>query len=295
MEQQTDILGSILTAINDLQITDLDKYLKNDVEWESIEDTFIIPQNVRKFIKRINDKEVRLDVAKFLHKYARQYFREAAERQEYNEKMEDMLVMGGPAISIKTADERIALFQQELAFLLDQDESTGEFSGDRFKKQAKKIEDLEKQVEELKAENENLSTQLYYYQHPRENGKHIPEELNKTEFYNIMTHLVTYKIVRTVSEPDEMGIHRIVCYQWDASKALFGYFIERMNEVLEIRGARVPLNWKVFRPAINNYDKLIDEARKALSTYNNSSILQKNRIENAEIVDKAIEDKEFPF
>ena len=146
MEQQKNILNSILTAINSLKL-DLDRYLKNDVDWESVGDILIVPQQVRKFIKSIQDKETRMDVARFLKKYAQQYFREAAEAMEYKDKAENFMAVG-PDIPIKTADERIALFQQELGFLLDQDESTGEFSGNKFKKLQERITQLEEELKE---------------------------------------------------------------------------------------------------------------------------------------------------
>ena len=94
MAQQKNVLSSLLSAINDLRFDDLDRFLKNDVEWESVGDILIIPQQVRKFIKSIQDKEARMDVARFLHKYARQYFREAAEGMENKERADGFLAVG---------------------------------------------------------------------------------------------------------------------------------------------------------------------------------------------------------
>ena len=34
MAQQKNVLNSLLSAINDLRFDDLDRFLKNDVEWE---------------------------------------------------------------------------------------------------------------------------------------------------------------------------------------------------------------------------------------------------------------------
>ena len=44
MAQQKNVLSSLLSAINDLRFDDLDRFLKNDVEWESVGDILIIPQ-----------------------------------------------------------------------------------------------------------------------------------------------------------------------------------------------------------------------------------------------------------
>lgn len=278
MKKKESLLQKITEQLNQHEYTDLTKFL-GQIDWFSIPEEDIVPrEKVRAFIKNIENEETRLNVARFLQKYEEYYFKEP-----------------DSGFSANIGPDPIAEFHRELDFLIQQIISNGEFTDDKFSKQVKRITELEKQVNELKKENENLSAQLEKYKHPSRNGKHIPDELNKQEFYNIMNHLADKKIVRVVSEPDETGVRRIICYQWDASKALFGYFVEKMNETMNIRGARVPLNWKVFRPAINNYDEIVEEARKALSTYNNSSNLQKNRIEKAEMVDEAIEYKELPF
>jgi hypothetical protein len=293
-------VATILTCINDCDHLDNGKWpnlesMLNDIEWDEVASDLIEPKNVRNFAKKIEKEEVRLDVLKYLSRYAKQYFLDAAEQKEYNEKLDASVGIQLVIPNIKSASENLQVFQQELLFLIDQIEKKGEFTGDKFAKQAKRITELEKQVNELKKENENLSVQLYKYKHPHANGKYIPEKLDRTEFYNIMNHLANHKIVRVVTEPDEMGIRKIICYQWDASKILFGYFVTKVNDALELRGARVPYDWKVFEPAINNYSELIKEARKAFSTYNNSSSLQQNRIKNAEFVDEAIKYKVLPF
>ena len=268
--------------------------LLEETDWSIMDFNSIIPkQKLRAFCKGITNKEVRLDVMRFLHDYANYYFYDGAVEMGRSEWQGGTAYMEKGARDI--AEEYIRQFQSELATQINQIEKTGLYSGNKIGKLEKRIKELEKQVEELKKENENFSAQLYKYQHPHANGKYIPEKLDRAEFYNIMSHLADHNIVRVVTEPDEMGIRKIICYQWDASKVLFGYFVTKVNDALELRGARVPYDWKVFEPAINNYGELIKEARKAFSTYNNSSSLQQNRIKNAEFVDEAIIYKELPF
>jgi len=284
-------VADIIESINEKRYENLDELLKL-IEWDLVADELIEPKEIRKFTKRITDEEVRLDVMKFLQKYAKQYFREAAERAEYKEKVDNSVGFSLVTIHIKTPDERVQLIQQELLFLIDQIENKGQYTGDHVAKLNKRIAELEKQNKELTAKNIELETQLDKYKHPRDYGKHIPKELQRDDFINIMNHLTNDGIVRKVIERNDYGIQQVTCYQWDASKALFGYFVEQMNDVLGIKGGRIPLNWKLFEPVINNYDELIKEARKALSTYNNDSSLQKNRIENIEKVDNAIKNKD---
>lgn len=285
--------NSIAEQLNQHKYEELKVFLRKSVDWYSLAPSSILPrEQVRAFVTSIEDEEVRLAVMRFLIKYAYDYFYEVAKADT---PIDFRVGISSIEDQEEEARKKVDAFQKELNFQMDLIISSGEFSGDKFHKQEEKIKELEKKVKELETENTELSAQLEKYKYPSRNGKYIPEELNKTEFYNIMNHLADKKIVRVVSEPDETGVRRIICYQWDASKALFGYFVEKMNETMNIRGARVPLNWKVFRPAINNYDEIVEEARKALSTYNNSSNLQKKRIEKAEMVEEAIEYKELPF
>ena len=284
----------ILEVINNHQYEQLSDYL-SDVNWLEIDPLTIVPQQaIRSFAKAIVDKEVRLDVMRFLETYAENYFRTGAETLVRHDYAQKHVGFTSAVIRIE-ADQYIDKFKTELKTQIKQLQSSGEFTGEKYKKQEELIDSLYERIGHLEEENTKLSTQLEKYKHPHANGKYIPDELKNDDFYNIMSHLSDQKIVRVVSEPDEIGVRKIICYQWDASKALFGYFVERINNEFDLRGARVPLNWKIFRPVINNFDEIIDEARKALSTYNNSSILHKNRIEKAEMVDKAIECKEFPF
>ena len=287
---------AIAYFLNQKWYSNLDNFLKEEVNWYAIDTTSILPRaKARAFVRSIRDREVRLAVMAFLDKYATDLFGEVEEHRLFMDTFGTDTPQNPNEFTIKelydTLDNNLTMFRKELQFQSEMITSAGEFTGDKFKKQEEKIAELEKQVEELKAENEELFTQLEKYKHPSQNGKHIPEELNKEEFYNIMNYLVDHKIVRRVTERNEIGIPVLTCYQWDASKALFGYFVSRMNDVLNLRGARVQLNWKVFEPAINNYLEIVNEARKAFSTYNNSSVLQINRIEKVDIIDEAIKNR----
>ena len=277
----------ILDAINSHQYEQLDEYL-SDVDWMAIEPATIIPQPaIRSFAKAIDDKEVRLDVMQFLVAYAENYFMAGAERlvrEEFAKKREGV----SSTIVRMDAEQRIKTFKNELSTQIKQIQSSGEFSGDKFSKQKKRIEQLEKQVEELVEKNANLETKLDKWEHPYDYGKYIPEPLRNDTFGYIMNFLKVKRIVREMYSTNEMGYRQICCYHWDGSKALFGYFVDRVTNALNLRGARVPMDWQVFKPAIHNFEDILEEARKALSTYNNSSSLQKNRIKDSEKIDDAI-------
>ena len=284
MAQQKNVLSSLLSAINDLRFDDLDRFLKNDVEWESVGDILIIPQQVRKFIKSIQDKEARMDVARFLHKYARQYFREAAEGMENKEREEGFLAVG-PDIPIKTAEERIALFQQELAFLLDQDESTGEFSGNKFKMQQERIKQLEKQVEDLVAKNAQLEEKIYAYEH-RGDGHFIPAKLISYEFNHIIQLLVQKQLISVHHKVNDYGYQQVSHLTWNGQYDLFGYFVDKISYELELRDSGGRLNWKLFRDAFDNYKKMERAAKNAVSLYQNHS--DAKLPEDADVIDEIL-------
>ena len=67
--------------------------------------------------------------------------------------------------------------------------------------------------------------------------------------------------------PEKDYTRGISCYQWYGSCALFGYFVWKLNQEFDLNEARDLLNWQVFETAINNYNKLINEARKAVSKF----------------------------
>ena len=117
-------IEEIIDRINTKKYDNLDDLLKS-IEWELVGDDLIEPINVRHFTKCIVDNEVRLDVMRFLNKYAKQYFRQAAETFEYNENVRVATSTALVRESIKSADEYLDLFVDELGFLIDQLENSG--------------------------------------------------------------------------------------------------------------------------------------------------------------------------
>lgn len=258
-------IEDIIDRINTKKYDNLDDLLKS-IEWELVGDDLIEPINVRHFTKCIVDNEVRLDVMRFLNKYAKQYFRQAAETFEYNENVRVATSTALVRESIKSADEYLDLFVDELGFLIDQLENSGEFSGDKFAKQTKRITELEKQVKELQTANHKLQDKVNRFENPAKYGHYIPSELNNRIFREVMNFLQHKQIVLPLYDDSDYG-RRVYCYRWYGKKALFGYYVERMNHELELNEARDLLNWQIFEAAIDNYSDIVDEARKAVSKY----------------------------
>lgn len=258
-------IEDIIDRINTKKYDNLDDLLKS-IEWELVGDDLIEPINIRHFTKCIVDNEVRLDLMRFLNKYAKQYFRQAAETFEYNENVRVAASTSPVQEYVKSADEYLELFQDELGFLIDQLENSNEFSGDKFAKQTKRITELEKQVKELQTVNNKLQEKVNRFENPAKYGHYIPSELNNRIFREVMNFLQHKQIVLPLYDDSDYG-RRVYCYRWYGKKALFGYYVERMNHELELNEARDLLNWQIFEAAIDNYSDIVDEARKAVSKY----------------------------
>jgi len=257
----------VLEVINNHQYEQLSDYL-SDVNWLEIDPLTIVPQQaIRNFAKAIVDKEVRLDVMRFLEAYAENYFRAGAEELVRHDYAQKHVGFTSGVIRIE-ANQYLDKFKTELKTQINQLQSSGEFSGDKFQKQEKRIKQLEKEVEELSNANKFLQEKIDRFEHPEKYGKFIPYDLNNSQFRAIMEYLQSKQIVSPLYSDSVYG-KTICCYHWYASKALFGYYVERLNEEFELNEAREQRNWQIFESVFENYDEIVEEARKAVSKYRN--------------------------
>lgn len=256
----------IFTAINNHDYENLQVFM-NNTDWFSITPQLIIPRDkIRALVRLIVDEEVRLDVMRYLDKYALDYFKPAAEKLAPE--------TAATPIYTDTELERQTMylmdeFRKELRFQIDLIESTGKFTGEKYHLQDKKIKALEKQVNELQETNLQLKTRINRFEHPEKYGKFIPPELNNTQFRMIMEYLQSKRIVFPLFADGTFG-RVIQCYRWQSSKALFGYYVEQLNVEFELNEAREQRNWQIFEPVFENYAEIVEEARKAVSKYRNN-------------------------
>lgn len=236
--------------------------LQEGINWSDIDPKTIIPKlELRKFTKSIFDKEVRRDVMKFLLDYTEYYFYDNA------------LILTGYKPSYledpmfeKYAQLYITEFRTELSTQISQLEKTGEYSGDKFNKLNKQIEQLKAENKQLKNANLQLKAKVDRFEHPAKYGHYIPSELNNHIFREVMAFLCSKQIALPMYDDSSYG-RQVCCYRWYGKKALFGYYVERMNQELDLNEARELLNWQIFEPAIDNYGELVEEARKVVSKY----------------------------
>ncbi len=278
-------LDKIAIHINEHQYDDLEVFL-SDYDWDLVGEIILIPSNVRVFIKEIEDAEVRLDVARFLKKYAEQYLREAAERLEYAEAEKNAVSPSLVRKREKSAEEYIEYFQQELGFLIEQIEQAGEFTGDHVARLKKRIADLEKQVKELQEQKRKLEDKIYEYEH-RGDGHNIPVKLVSHEFNHIVQLLIQKQLVVPHYGTDSYGYQRLVYMTWKGRYDLFGYFVDKISYELELRDSGGRLQWKLFAKAFDNYKKIERAAKNAVAYYQNHPEAKKP--EDADIIDEIIQ------
>lgn len=264
--------------------------LQDGILWSAIDPERIIPKNsLRCFTKSIIDKEVRLDVMKFLFDYAEYYFNDGAKELSWN---------GESSIVKETLDERtreyISQFRTELSTQISQIEKTGAYSGDTFHKQEEKIKDLEKETKDLKEEKKKLHQEIATLKaridelaHP-ERQHQIPNELQCEEFYYIITYLQKKGIVTPKQAPDSY-YRNAVCYHWNTSKVLFGYFVCKVCYLLELRTRQDHLMWKLFKLAFDNFGELEKQARDLASKNKNWGSASSTKPDDAYIVDEALQ------
>ena len=118
----------------------------------------------------------------------------------------------------------------------------------------------------------------------RDLAEYFPSELHNDKFEDIMKYLQSVQIALPIYAEGTFG-RVITCYHWYGGKSLFGYFVIHVSDALNLKKGRDTYDWQIFEPAIHNYDELIKEARKAISTCKK----QKTKIEKSEIIDEAIQ------
>ena len=264
--------------------------LQDGILWSAIDPERIIPKNsLRCFTKSIIDKEVRMDVMKFLFDYAEYYFTDGAKEMAWG---------GETSIAKSTLDDKtrdyISQFRSELSTQISQIEKTGAYSGDKFHKQEEKIKLLEKKNKELSEEKLQLHKEIAALklrveelEHP-ERRHQIPNELQCEEFYYIITYLTKKGIVTPKQAPDSY-YRNAVCYHWNTSKVLFGYFVCKVCYLLELRTKKDHLMWKVFKLAFDNFGELEKQARDLASKNKNWESASSTKPDDAYIVDEAMQ------
>ena len=284
MEDLVLTTEEIVERLNNGEYDDLWNFLQA-IDWTQVAPETIIPRPVlRQFVRKISDGERRIEVMEFLSKFAHDYFYDGAKRMEWMKELkEDVEDEDDLEEFAQEAAADIRDFKAELNFQIDLVKSK-DYPGAVIDRLKKRKDVLEKEVKELKEENNKILTELDRLRHPYNYGKHIPEPLRNQMFSDIMNHLKKMQLV-TISYMQTAWGEQPCCYFWCGTQSLFGYFVIHVSDALNLKKGRDTYDWQIFEPAINNYDELIKEARKAISTCKKKN----NKIDKSEIIDEAIQ------
>lgn len=74
-------------------------------------------------------------------------------------------------------------------------------------------------------------------------------------------------------------------YKWVASASLFGYFVDKASDILNVRPSNNNIPWRVFKQAFQMNETNVRTAKQAVNGYNNKC---KNEPEGALDIKKAI-------
>ena len=115
----------------------------------------------------------------------------------------------------------------------------------------------------------------------KEHLKPQPKQQSKPEDSSILPdELINKAINAGLIERTENGL------RWMKSASLYGYFVDKVSEKLELKSSGGRIQWKVFR-FIENHDTLLNTAKQAVNDYTNKRL---NPPEGDGIIDKTLKD-----
>ena len=144
-----------------------------------------------------------------------------------------------------------------------------------LKKLEDELETLQKKYRNLDKENNQLKTDLALLQKKYDDLKTLWDNRNKRKKsiqYGIPSELQTDAAQWIIGKLQEKGYTGILhlsyndapIYNWEKSKSLFAYFVERLTYHLELRDTNEQIPWKIFEGAFIHGGKLDPSFHKGL-------------------------------
>lgn len=160
-----------------------------------------------------------------------------------------------------------------------------------LKKSKAELEALQKKYRDLEKENGQLKSNLTTLQKQYDALKASWDNRNKRNksiHYGIPQELQTDAVQWIIGKLQEKGYIRLLrlnyndtpIYNWEKSKSLFAYFVERLTSDLELRDTNEQIPWKMFEGAFisdGRLDSLLHNGLKDLvSKYRRSGKIPQN-------------------
>ena len=260
--------------------------LRSTEEWYRATDGFNWTY-IQKIVQRFSVKD-RIDLIKEMRKEVDEYYINLDNPDETTLRNQKWLDNRLDELLNKTEKE-------EAGYIQEKKEQT--------KSLESQIQELKKRIKELEAENKSLKKEKEAVErnverlqeqlnkiNNRLSQKHIPVSLKGEEAQLIINELIKNDIISPMGRHNVAGEFQTHFYRWDSSKALFGYFVDKMSFQLELYDSGGRINWKEFMPAFSNYEEIVKRARDTVSNYKQHPSAKMP--EKAEIIDEAISNAE---
>jgi hypothetical protein len=101
--------------------------------------------------------------------------------------------------------------------------------------------------------------------------------------------LYTEKAKKAFAKAIEKGLmeHDGNGYKWIATNSLYGYFVDKLSDKIELKTSNNRIQWKLFKGIVTNHDSIVDTAKQAVNDYKNKGL---NPPEGDYIVDEILKD-----
>lgn len=232
---------NVLKSINGCGDANFDACLKQ-IDWFSIDSLEIIPrEKVRAFAKSILDNDKRYQTLKFLQKYEDYYFHDVVipsiSYEDFKHGVEDFK---HPQMVYSISD-----FHKELCVLIEQIESTGEFSTGKFDKLNADIIALKNHIKKLEDEKMRMSGMIEELKMKISNAENKPQPR-----HNALPDLdAICKYAQTLSRDEVKTIQNMLFSLMDITD------INVKNKIASIKPDPTPTNIAMGDIVTNKYVK----------------------------------------
>lgn len=76
-------------------------------------------------------------------------------------------------------------------------------------------------------------------------------------------------------------------YKWIATNSLYGYFVDKLSDKIELKTSNNRIQWNIFKGIVTNHGNIVDTARQAVNDYKNKGLTPP---EGDYIVDEILKD-----
>lgn len=118
-----------------------------------------------------------------------------------------------------------------------------------------------KEREQLKGERETLYNDYLEVVQPKPQ-RFVPDVLETDEGKKLFERAITKELISADGDK----------YKWNDTASLYGYFVDKTSDFLNIRPSNNRIPWKKYEAIITNHSILIATAKQAVNDYKNKEL-----------------------